>query len=254
MFRRPCVTIKTQPLLQSVSHYPRNHLGSHAYNATVQSVPSRSTSCRGQVPFASTYQVLKGIKDKENCTYTVRVPQFFLSSKSRQLICARRQIWGTDVYANDSDPIAAAIHSGWIQGAWAADVDVDLLDLHVGSPAARMADVNALQRSSSVKVEALTEPPPAGPVMPPQGYDAHLTLLLLPPLEKYTASTWHGIRSRAWSDSHDGMSYKIHRIDWVDAKSMGPLFDKTSEARNERLRQRRRSAKKIAGLLKATHK
>jgi hypothetical protein len=43
----------------------------------------------------------------------------------------------------------------------------------------------------------------------------HVSLLLLPPLEKYTSSTRFGIRSRGWSETHDGRSYMIVGVKFV---------------------------------------
>lgn len=242
LFRRPCVTIKTQPLLQSVSHLPRHHLGSQLYHTVTSLPPSRTTPLYAAFPFKSSPPVLPDFRDKENCTYTVRVSRSYLSDKSREHVCTQRQVWGTDVYTDDSDPLAAAIHSGWIRGSWAASVDVDILDLHIGSPAPQNNVNKAAISQSEQDNVVLTGPPATGPVAPPQDHDAHITLLLLPPLEKYAASTWYGIRSRAWGDTHDGLSYKIHKVEWVKRGSMCPLKEKSASARNKRLRERRKSS------------
>ncbi|KAI5286775.1 hypothetical protein KEM52_001868, partial [Ascosphaera acerosa] len=67
----------------------------------------------------------------ENCTVTVRVPRWHLAAGKREEICYRRALWGTGVYTDDSDPVAAAIHSGFLRGAWNPKIDTRLLDLAI---------------------------------------------------------------------------------------------------------------------------
>jgi len=81
----------------------------------------------------------------------------------------------------------------------------------------------------------LTSPPPNGPQPPPSDLDLHLTLLLLPPLEKYSASSWRGVRSRAWGGNHDGGSFKVHKLEWVDEGAEGRYQERGGEARRKRL-------------------
>lgn len=63
-----------------------------------------------------------------------------------------------------------------------------------------------------------TAPPPL-PMLPLPGKDLHLTLLILPALEHYTDSISHGIKSRDWGSDHDGMSFRVETMVWVDEKS-----------------------------------
>lgn len=47
--------------------------------------------------------------------------------------------------------------------------------------------------------------------------DLIVNLLILPRLEKYTGSTRNAFKSRAWNTIHDGMSYSVWDMEWVEA-------------------------------------
>lgn len=70
---------------------------------------------------------------------------------------------------------------------------------------------------------------------PSAGKDLHITLLVLPQLQSYASSVAYGIKSRSWGDNHDGMSYKVEKIAWVD-EGIGRGEERGGEARRKRLR------------------
>jgi hypothetical protein len=76
---------------------------------------------------------------------------------------------------------------------------------------------------------------PKIPPAPPSGKDLHITLLILPKLERYESSVLFGLRSRPWEQNHDGMSFKVLRIEWVD-EGVGRAEERSGEARRKRLR------------------
>lgn len=213
----PKVTINSQVVLDSVSNRTRNHLG-HAYYRSALSASS-STVKRDRISdrgFASTPHPLPRFEGKENCTFTVKIPAIYLGDKSREEITSRRAVWGTDIYTDDSDIIAACIHQGWFRGAWSPDVDVSLLDLDI-----EVEDNGAVQ--SPPDPDALiTSPPRTGPMHVPKNRDCHVTVLVLPLLQKYSSLTRYGIKSREWGAKHDGhqsihdgLSFMIMSIRWV---------------------------------------
>lgn len=156
-------------------------------------------------------------RSQANSTFTIRVPRLFLSHVYRETITFARRIWGTDILTDDSDPIAAAIHGGWIRGAWAEGIDLELILGIEGEY--KEGNERSVSRQRVDPYRTLTSPPTreeGGPVAPPGDRDAHITLLILPPLEKYESSVFHGIKSRVWGGNHDGMSLKIIKIEWVD--------------------------------------
>ena len=248
--RRPITTIKTNPLLESVADLPRKHLGSQLYAPEI-TLPPASTPSFTKFPFATKPKPLPLFEGKENCTFTIRVPRDFLTDRSREHVCCQRQLWGTDVYTDDSDVLAAAIHAGWIRGAWGDDVDVSMLELNP-TPVPNGVNGNTRGDQTTNKVpsptDMLSEPPSGGPVSPPFDRDAHITVLVLSPLEKYAQKTWHGIRSRAWGDNHDGMSFKIHKIEWVNEGLESRWAERGAEALSKRLVEKRKSATRCAAM------
>lgn len=184
---------------------------------------------------------------KENCTFTIRVPRIYLSDESREELTANRNVWGTDVYTDDSDVIAACIHSGWIRGSWPDDVDVTLLGLDINDSRSKVADdlrvkgngAEDASRPTSLNGEGLEsrdlvlqDPPLLGPMWPLPDADLHVTILILQPLEKYASSVRFGIKSRPFDGNHDGLSYSIIGIKWVHG------VDTAGEARGEPRRRR----------------
>jgi hypothetical protein len=159
------------------------------------------------------------------------VPRIHLAAASREEITSRRALWGTDVYSDDSDVIAACIHGGWLRGEWTEDVDVSLLGIEISSPEAEKDDGTVNGESNgkperkkkvgakSKKDVLLTEPTARGPMQPLPGCDLHVTILVLPALEKYSSTVRFGIKSREWAATHDGLSFMITNIRWVHGTS-----------------------------------
>lgn len=171
----------------------------------------------------------------------MRVPRFRIDANRREEICARRALWGTGVYTDDSDPVAAAIHSGFIRGAWNEEVDENMLDLEIKDTHQHAPrDVHA--GGSSKPGEGNPRIPP----IPPPDKDVHITLLILPNLERYEPSILYGVKSRLWDGVHDGMSYKVLRVDWVD-EGVGRGEERSGEARRKRLRNLMQSGRICTG-------
>ncbi|KAK5152337.1 hypothetical protein LTR04_006429 [Oleoguttula sp. CCFEE 6159] len=228
--RKPTTTISSQQVLDSVAHLPRHHLGSHLYTTTVSLPPTALTSLDAKHLYASHPKLIPRFDGKENCTITVRVPRYFLSVDQREQICVARNIWGTDIHTDDTDPIAAAIHGGWIRGEWAKDVDTEMLDLEPTHDSEIEVDHTAVD-----SLQPLDAPPSVGPMTPPPDMDLHITLLILPALEAYASSVLRGLKSRAWGGNHDGMSFKILRLEWVD-EGLTRAQERNAEAKRKRLR------------------
>lgn len=233
--RRPQTIVLTNALLDEVSHLKRGHLGSQLYNPKIV-MPCRSTrfTAESKFPFATEPNLIPRFEGKENCTYTIRVPREHLSQHNREHICAERQVWGTDVYTDDSDPVAAAIHSGWILGAWDESIDRNLLLQQFCKPDhselhPKKVEVTNPKDESSMVV--LTEIPVSGPMMPPPDRDLHIDILILPPLLKYGGATVHGMRSRSWGSNHDGMSFKVVKISWVNEGQVGRYTERGAAVR-----------------------
>lgn len=225
-----------EPLISSVAHLPRHHLGSTLYTPRIGMPSAKASPDSAKFGYTTTPQPLPRFEQRENCTFTVRVPRFRIDATHREEICARRALWGTGVYTDDSDPVAAAIHSGFIRGAWGDDVDESMLDLEIkdGYQHAPQSQPDSQAGEGAPKPEN-GEKGPRLPPVPPANQDLHITLLILPRLEKYDSTVMFGLKSRKWEGRHDGMSFKVHRVDWVD-EGVGRGEERSGEARRKRLR------------------
>lgn len=201
---------------------PRKHLGAGLYSPKITLPKNRLTNPR--VKYSLEPCLIPKFEGQANSTYTIRVSRLWLDAHHREAICADKHLWGAGIFTDDSDPIAAAIHSGFIKGEWGPDVDTTLLDQII--------------REQNPKIDA-AENVPAVPQVPPDDKDLHITILLLPKLEKYASAVRYGIKSRTWPEKpndapHDGISFMILRCDWVNegsARGQG----RTGQARRERL-------------------
>ncbi|KAL8956866.1 MAG: hypothetical protein Q9193_005720 [Seirophora villosa] len=231
--RVPSTTAKNDKLLASVRHLPRHHLGSTLYAPVLEpaGLTAAQSTTTTKLGVSSVPRPLPRYEGKENCTFTVRVPRFYLSDVEREEVTRRRAVWGYDVYTDDSDPLAAAIHAGWIQGSWREDIDVSMLEL--SSSSTRAAGKAAVVDVESI--EGSLTSPPSQPMVPPKNKDLHLTCLVLPALEQYASKVCNGIKSRGWGDNHDGMSFRIEKMEWVE-EGIGKGEARTGEARRKRMR------------------
>ena len=218
--RIPSTTIKNNQILESVRNLPRHHLGSVVYSPGLEP-PTSKASIGSRLAYTTAPYIIPPCEGKENHTLTVRIPKFYLSRKHREQVCLGAAVWGIEIYSDDSDPLAAAIHSGWIRGNWGDIADFTMLELN---PTAESKDTTTEHQPT------LSAPPPV-PILPPPGKDLHLTLLILPPLQQYPSRINHGIKSRAWGNDHDGMSFRIEKIAWVEERG-----ERGVEARRKRLK------------------
>ncbi|KAJ5505131.1 hypothetical protein N7463_008005 [Penicillium fimorum] len=227
--REPRITVNLEPLLSSVAHLPRHHLGSTLYMPRIGTPTAKSSLDSSKFGYTTTPQPLPRFEQRENCTFTVRVPRFRINQSHREEICARRALWGTGVYTDDSDPVAAAIHSGFIRGAWGDDVDESMLDLEIKDTYHHAPPPEATPDGASP-----TKGPRLPPI-PPTDKDLHITLLVLPRVAQYDSTLLFGLKSRKWDGRHDGMSFKVHAVDWVD-EGVARGEERSGEARRKRLR------------------
>ena len=234
---KPKQKVSSQVVLDSVADRPRKHLGDVVYSVLLK--PAKLDSSHSRFGYSTTPRPLPMdmIKDNENSSLTVKIPRVHLTPASREEITTRRAVWGTDVYTDDSDVVAACIHAGWIRGEWPDDVDVDLLELQKPTSKSKQRILPAEQH-----LEVLNSVPASGPIHVPADRDLHVTLLILPPLEKYASSTRYGIQSREFGGTyngrksvHDGLSFMILSVRWVDGAA--PQSRLRGKARRERIRK-----------------
>ncbi|KPM42724.1 hypothetical protein AK830_g3815 [Neonectria ditissima] len=241
---KPKTIVSSKAVLDSVAGRPRHHLGDFIYEPGLKAgrlIPSTST----HRSFASNPKPLPWdlIKDKENCTLTVKVARVHLSPLSREEITSRGFLWGTDVYTDDSDVVAACIHSGWIKGEWNEDVDSSLLDLNQMNEGKRRKGKASIASIDLESEGLITAPPASGPMSIPPQRDLHINILILPRLTRYSSSTRYGISSREFGGEygarhtvHDGISFMVNSVRWVENGAQ-PQARLRGKARRERMRK-----------------
>lgn len=236
--RKPKVSIVSKALLDQAACKPRKHLGSQLYTSEMRQPSNADLPLDAKIKFTSKMNAIPLFEGQENSTYTVRVPRFYLGASQEAgsdepsalaAICNTRQLWGTDVYTDDSDVVAAAVHSGWLKGDFGGNNE-DLHDLCDNE-----SEVDCpLVHLSEVPLTLIGRP--SRPVRPPPDFsDVHITLLMLPPLASYVSTTQHHLRSREWNGTHDGMSFMIHRIDFVDEGKINRFAERGIAARKQRI-------------------
>jgi hypothetical protein len=205
-------------VLDSVKGLPRRHLGHSYYDATLKRTGNSINGIRkGTQGYSSTPKPLPLFdEDQYNCTYTIKIPQINLTRASLQEITSRKALWGTDIYTDDSDVIAATIHAGWFRGAWDESIDTSLLGLELHGKA--LPKIKGPNGAGQI----LEQPPPEGPADVPANHDVHIDIVILPLLEGYSSTIRFGIKSREWGfkreghkAQHDGLSFMIHRVSFI---------------------------------------
>lgn len=201
--------IDSSKVLASLASKPRQYLGSTIYQPT-------PTPKQG---YSVTQPLLPRFEGRENCIFQVRIPRRFLSVEQRKDVHRRRCVWGTEVYTDDSDVLGVLVHLGKVPGVLPEGTAPDLV--------AETGSGKIISRGNITNMPS-TNPPPVkkkgkgahtadgGPTIP-QGKDLIVNLLILPTLQKYTGSVRNALKSRSWNTIHDGMSYSIWDMEWVEA-------------------------------------
>jgi len=226
---KPKKTVKIGSVVAAVSRKPRRHLGTFTYSPVISETDiNRPSVSKFDISIKpNLLPVFEGEHDL-NCTYTIKVPQMWLKRRERSLICAERYLWGCGIYTDDSDPLAAAIHAGFVKAAYAENVDRALLD--------------KVLSEQNTTIEGAYSNLPKAPLEPEGGKDLHITLVVMPPLENYTEAVRFGIKSRPWPEDdshnpHDGVSFMVLKAEFVDDGSEARRMGRTGKERRARLRQ-----------------
>lgn len=259
---KPKQIVNSKAVFESVASRPRYHLGDVLYEPRLH--PAKLTAAghfspdpEVERPWSTTPKPLPldRINGNENSTITVKVPRIHLTPGAREELTARRALWGTEVYTDDSDVVAALIHGGWIRGEWDAEAGASLLDLEHGIP--RDGVVHQVRgekreftaeereaRAAANEADFLGAPPATGPVFVRERRDLHVTLVILPRLRGYASTTRFGIQSREFGGKwdagrraqHDGLSFMVAGVRWVES---GARMQSEVRGRGRRERMRR---------------
>ena len=208
---KPRTTIKIHSIIREAARKPRKHLGFFLYSPKITPLDnSNAVTPKREILIEPNIYPAFDVPEHTNCTYTIRVSRTWLRKAEREAICTTRALWGSGIYTDDTDPVAAAIHSGFIKGSYGSHIDADLLE--------------KVYNTQNPKIDGGSEHLPDAPVDPPVGKDCQITLVVLPPLDTYSSSVRYGLRSRRWPEEkgeaqHDGVSFMVLSTKWVNEGS-----------------------------------
>jgi hypothetical protein len=224
---RPKKTIRITPIVNAAKRLPRRHVGNFRYDPVISGADIPSNN-KFDISIKPNLLPSFNDPDKVNCTFSVRVPKLWLQKRERRMIGHESYLWGSGIYADDSDVVAAAIHSGFIKAVPPEGVDETLLERVV--------------KEQNAKIEGLINVPET-PVDPEteKGKDAIITCVVLPTLERYTGSSRFGISSRDWPGEgrtvHDGVSFAVIKVEFVAGGVEGRRMGRTGVERRARLKE-----------------
>ncbi|EXJ63946.1 hypothetical protein A1O7_00281 [Cladophialophora yegresii CBS 114405] len=221
-------TIKISTVVAQAARNRRRHLGIFKYDPVV-SPPNSILPNQEKFDVSIRPNLLPSFSDPEqvNCTYTIKVSRLWLRERERHLIGREQYLWGSGIYTDDSDPLAAAMHSGFIESARPND-----------------AILERLIEEQNPKIDGLAAP--VKPAAVSEGKDLHITLVVLPQLESYADSARYGIKSRSWPERekegvnpapHDGVSFMVLKTEFLDDGIMNRRVGRTGKEKRKRLQE-----------------
>ncbi|KAI8092200.1 histone deacetylation protein Rxt3-domain-containing protein [Gilbertella persicaria] len=157
----------------------------------------------------SPHLLLPNLENCVNGLMEIRVPARFLTFDNVRV--KKRAIWGTDIYTDDSDIVAMAIHSGKYQPEFIEPT------VEPGDPFALA--IAGKQRES---IEAAKKLAMSGKkyvhrhdhLIP--DHDLKVTVRVLPTLQSYASTIRNKLKSREWG-RHDGMSLFVNKVEKIKA-------------------------------------
>lgn len=146
-------------------------------------------------------------RDKINKLIKIKIPYRYIRDllESRLERATHAQLWGTDIYTDDSDPLLALQHVGFFDRS-------DFYDLKKLTPANLSNFNDVIGNDDDDNDRQLTKRSGGGEV---SKYDLEVTVLLLDTLSAYIGTDRFGICSRDWYGvaPHDGLSFGIYQIE-----------------------------------------
>ncbi|KAK9446826.1 uncharacterized protein V1518DRAFT_422738 [Limtongia smithiae] len=100
------LTVESASVYAAASAFPSHNLGSLVYTPTPPPANSVDSRCA----------ILPRLDDRVNSIIQVRIARRFLLRNANPHV-TRRRVWGTDVYTDDSDVVAALYHAGFLPPA-----------------------------------------------------------------------------------------------------------------------------------------
>lgn len=147
-----------------------------------------------------------------DCTVQVLIPRKHLRKESNLLV-QRREIWGTDIYTDDSDIVSVLYHTGVLPTRAQVDAFYSALRAQEEGNADDTTDGH-LEDEHPVTVGPNSHLVTSTSDNEQIYGDCLVTLRALPKLTEYTGCYRNGINSRSWKH-HDGGSYAIQKVEFL---------------------------------------
>ncbi|CAO0794023.1 unnamed protein product [Mucor circinelloides] len=160
--------------------------------------------------------LLPNLESSVNGLMEIRVPARFLTFENVKV--KKRALWGTDIYTDDSDIVAMAIHSGKYQPHF-IEPTIESTDPFALAVAGKQKESIEAARRLALSGKKYTQHDQH--LIP--DHDLKVTVRVLPTLQSYASSIRHRLKSREWG-KHDGMSLFVNKVEKVkrgDARLKG---------------------------------
>ncbi|CEP16313.1 hypothetical protein [Parasitella parasitica] len=151
--------------------------------------------------------LLPNLESSVNGLMEIRVPARFLTFDNLKV--KRKALWGTDIYTDDSDIVAMAIHSGKYQPHF-VEPAIQATDPFALAVAGRQKESIEAARKLALSDKKYTQHNQHS--IP--DHDLKVTVRVLPALQYYSSSIRHKIKSREWG-KHDGMSLFVNKVEII---------------------------------------
>ncbi|GAN10740.1 conserved hypothetical protein [Mucor ambiguus] len=151
--------------------------------------------------------LLPNLEGSVNGLMEIRVPARFLTFENVKV--KKRALWGTDIYTDDSDIVAMAIHSGKYQPHF-IEPTIEPTDPFALAVAGKQKESIEAARRLALSGKKYTQHDQHW--MP--DHDLKVTVRVLPTLQSYASSIRHRLKSREWG-KHDGMSLFVYKVEKV---------------------------------------
>lgn len=185
-------------------------------HASIKSLPRHRLGTFIYEPFSDPF--LPCFEGKENSLVNVKIPRRLLSKTLNENV-AKRKVWGTEIYTDDSDVVAALYHAGFIPTTMYGEMGGLPEDAKcVDKKATKVADLSATLKDNTNKefdfgAKSTTDGPTPSSV--DADGDCLVTLLILPRLKLYRGTFRNGYNSRSWLTKHDGVSFAIQEVKFI---------------------------------------
>ena len=133
---------------------------------------------------------------------------------------AKRKLWGTDVYTDDSDVLAMCVHAGWVElPAFPPGEVADWLPSGLAMQQWRKMGDPDEQQQQQGKTDRDGEDGQDVMEAPLRSCDLSVVLRIAPRLIAYKGCHRAGIKSRSWGNTHDGVSLVVESVELREVSS-----------------------------------